>query len=1004
MAITFLNAVEVERTGTTDPQTWTHVPGGTAAAIVVSIVHGTSSTDHVLTVTYGGVSMTRVVRATDTATEPGAAELWFLGSGIPTGNQTVSADLASATTDDIHFVSMSFSAPGDCTAFTSGSINENAANPSVTLTYGGRTAMAVAALYGGGASPASFTPNGNCSAVADFAIAAFYSTVIRQTTAGTADFAIGGTAATDDVAFVALALSEIRSIAVSAGASTVSGPASFSSFRRAILNGLDSAQAEGTGWDAVKTTIDESAVVRTSSTVVTITLPAIPSYDITASEVITDTVPGAALTGAVDIVATPTLGVAVSIIGAVTGSSTVTATGSASSVGVGADGGAVTATAVGKGSAVSAGSIAGLVTAAMIGLSTAVSVGAATGSVTVTGTSAGSTGVGAVSGSASVLATGRATATSVAYVPYTDTFDRATLGTDWQTALGAPWVTASSLYLKPSSTFTTTAVRRVGLFPADQFAEVSTEVPTPGGLNRTDAGPAVRMDVAGNCYYVRLLSTDLALYKYNAGTHTYLNDVVLALANDTFYTIRLSVVGTTLSVYLNGILKFTATDSTFASGNPGCAGVTGDAAILPRFDNFSSTLGSGAESVAIGQFLSTQPGAALGSSTVTAVGAGLSQSVGLVTGLGAAVGRSTAFVDVRRPILNGIVSAQSETQGWNAIRALIPDSAVVRTSNTVVTITLSAVPSYDISALETLTVTVPAIALNGAAAIVATPTITLTPSAQTDGAVDGTADVEGFSQSIYSAVAASAGSATVTAVGVSTTAGASLASATGAATVSSTSTVAATGVGVCAGVAGVDGLLRVGSVGFVAAFTTVTGVGGATIVRLGASANGSSAQAVGQSVALSVGAVFGSAVVIAATATGSIGAVTGTSSILGIGQSVATSTGNTAGADGALATGAGLGIALGVVVGAATVNGLSSGFSTGTSQGTAIVNAVGVQLFVRVGSAAGVAIVNGVGFVSGVASAIGTASGGSTASAVGSFSIPGAFRPAWASNSNQRVA
>ena len=101
-----IQSTEAIRTGTQDPFTWTHVQSGPAPnAIIVSAVHGTSSTDHVVSVTYGGIPMVRQVRQTDTAGEPGAAELWFLGAGIPSGNQTVSVDLATATTDDIHFVS-----------------------------------------------------------------------------------------------------------------------------------------------------------------------------------------------------------------------------------------------------------------------------------------------------------------------------------------------------------------------------------------------------------------------------------------------------------------------------------------------------------------------------------------------------------------------------------------------------------------------------------------------------------------------------------------------------------------------------------------------------------------------------------------------------------------------------------------------------------------------------------------------------------------------------------
>ena len=88
----------------------------------------------------------------------------------------------------------------------------------------------------------------------------------------------------------------------------VTAGATFNAQRQAIINGLDSAQSEGTGWDAVvKATQGVGGVVRTSDTVVTITLDAQAGYDITAEETITITVPSSALTGAGGAVAaTPT--------------------------------------------------------------------------------------------------------------------------------------------------------------------------------------------------------------------------------------------------------------------------------------------------------------------------------------------------------------------------------------------------------------------------------------------------------------------------------------------------------------------------------------------------------------------------------------------------------------------------------------------------------------------------------------------------------------------------
>ena len=64
----------------------------------------------------------------------------------------------------------------------------------------------------------------------------------------------------------------------------------------ALINGLDSAQGETLGWDlVVKAGLNDTHVVQTTSTVVTITLPAFSTYDITAQETITVTVPAAAL-------------------------------------------------------------------------------------------------------------------------------------------------------------------------------------------------------------------------------------------------------------------------------------------------------------------------------------------------------------------------------------------------------------------------------------------------------------------------------------------------------------------------------------------------------------------------------------------------------------------------------------------------------------------------------------------------------------------------------------
>lgn len=91
------------------------------------------------------------------------------------------------------------------------------------------------------------------------------------------------------------------------------------------------------------------------------------------------------------------------------------------------------------------------------------------------------------------------------------------------------------------------------------------------------------------------------------------------------------------------------------------------------------------------------------------------------------VASGATFDAQRQNIINGLTSAQSEVTGWNAVvKALQGVSGVTRTSDSIVTIILDAQALYNITATETITVTVPSTALLLAAALVASPTFTVT--------------------------------------------------------------------------------------------------------------------------------------------------------------------------------------------------------------------------------------------------------------------------------------
>jgi len=116
---------------------------------------------------------------------------------------------------------------------------------------------------------------------------------IKKATGYTAAIAGTATASINDSHVVAGG----KTITISLTSDTwVAAGATFDAVRQAIINGLTSAQSEGTGWNAeVRDKEVVSSVVRTSATTVTITLTAAASYAVTASETITVTIPASAL-------------------------------------------------------------------------------------------------------------------------------------------------------------------------------------------------------------------------------------------------------------------------------------------------------------------------------------------------------------------------------------------------------------------------------------------------------------------------------------------------------------------------------------------------------------------------------------------------------------------------------------------------------------------------------------------------------------------------------------
>ena len=244
MTVAFDAATEPATFTTTTPYTFSHTPSGTPAGILLEIDHGAVSTDLITgTVSYGGVAMSRVATAKDTATEAGRSYFYFLGSGIPSGTQTVSIS-HTGSSDVKHTTVASVTAAADTEIGGAGGWSENITNPAVTL---GRyqEGLGFVVVYSGTPNVSDLTPLTGMTAISDNDYGAFMSRFDRETTASTGAFPIGYTTAlNDDVALCAVSIQEQQSGCYPAGAmSPITGvglaATTFTMMMQGQLNGTD---------------------------------------------------------------------------------------------------------------------------------------------------------------------------------------------------------------------------------------------------------------------------------------------------------------------------------------------------------------------------------------------------------------------------------------------------------------------------------------------------------------------------------------------------------------------------------------------------------------------------------------------------------------------------------------------------------------------------------------------------------------------------------------------
>lgn len=186
--------------------------GGDPRAVALAVVHNGASAQTVTAVTYGGVAMSRVEFAVDALGEAGTAEIWFLGTGIPTGDQDFSITHGGAASVKWP-VGVGYLAATDTEAPVFGKLEGDQADPQIVLNTA-VDAIRIAVILSGHNAPSSLAVITGMSAVTTHDFTSQSARYDRQTSNSTGSFTIGYTATIEDVAMVAIAIQEVESTTI----------------------------------------------------------------------------------------------------------------------------------------------------------------------------------------------------------------------------------------------------------------------------------------------------------------------------------------------------------------------------------------------------------------------------------------------------------------------------------------------------------------------------------------------------------------------------------------------------------------------------------------------------------------------------------------------------------------------------------------------------------------------------------------------------------------------
>lgn len=189
-------------------------PVGTPRAVLILIVQDIA-VDKVVGITYGGVAMTEVSESPvlGTTGEAGGLFGYFLGSGIPTGTQSVAIDAVDGSGTKRAYV-FHLTAAADTEVEDTKTLDQIVANPSVTLVTGsGVETWIGAALHSGQDAVADITKGSDYTSVQELDFGTHVTDIVRRTSIATGgNVTVDWTAASEDAQILAVAVREVVAV------------------------------------------------------------------------------------------------------------------------------------------------------------------------------------------------------------------------------------------------------------------------------------------------------------------------------------------------------------------------------------------------------------------------------------------------------------------------------------------------------------------------------------------------------------------------------------------------------------------------------------------------------------------------------------------------------------------------------------------------------------------------------------------------------------------------